>query len=159
MQTDKPVMKTVRASGDWTAPVRVDAKAGNYPGFVMDQPEAAGGTGKGPNPMELLLAALVGCEVVTMVQVAREMEFQFSGFHCEVEGDMDLRGFMGAPGVCRYYCGLRGTVTVETDESQERLDMVRDQVESRCPVYTLLEDAGVPMDLTWHKAGELPTPA
>lgn len=159
MASDQPIMKRVKASGVWSAPIRVEAKAGEFSGIVMDQPPAAGGTGTGPNPMELLLASLIGCQAVTLKQVARELDFKFSGFYSEIEGDMDLRGFMGVEGVCPYYCGLQGSVTVETEESQERLELVRTQVEERCPVHRLLADAGVPMNIEWRKAGDLPTPA
>lgn len=159
MISDKPMMKTVRASGTWSAPMKIESKAGDHSGIVMDQPAETGGTGKGPNPMELLLASLVGCEAQTLVLVAQEMDFKFSGFSAEFEGDMDLRGFFGAEGICRYYCGLRGTITVETDESQERLELIQSQVESRCPVHNLLATAGVPMNIAWRKAGTLPASA
>ena len=36
-----------------------------------------------------------------------------------------------------------------TDESQERLAAVVEETEARCPVYNLVKDAGVNVEMLW----------
>lgn len=150
MERSKPKVTTVKARGSWHAPMQVEGKAGEFD-VTMDEPEFLGGTNTGPSPMELVASALIGCAGITLTFVAREMDFKFNGATFEAEGDIDLRGFMGEPGVCRHFCAFRGTFVIDTEESRERLDEVRDQVESRCPVFNMFADAGVQSEIEWRK--------
>ncbi len=60
---------TVEESGDGVFLQKV--AAGRH-SLVMDEPEALGGNDRGPNPYELLLAALGGCTAMTLRMYARQ---------------------------------------------------------------------------------------
>ncbi len=47
--------------------------------FIGDEPVASGGDGLGPNPYELLLAALGHCTVLTILLYARRKEWPVEG--------------------------------------------------------------------------------
>lgn len=147
---DKPKIMTTKAVGEWSAPMLITAKMGEFD-VVLDEPAYVGGTNKGASPMDYVTAALIGCAGITLSVVAKQMDFSFTAARFEAEGDIDLRGFAGMPGVCRHFCDFRGKFYVKTNESQERLDMVKDQVENRCPVFNLLHDAGVQTSIEWIK--------
>jgi putative redox protein len=55
-----PVIVTETGGGGYQVEVRVGANS-----FLADEPEAVGGLGSGPNPYELLSAALGTCTVLT----------------------------------------------------------------------------------------------
>lgn len=150
MEKKSPYIFNARAAGTWGAPKMVKGTAGRFD-IIMDQPESIGGTDLGPSPLEIVTAALVGCAGITFGVIAKQMDFSFSGIELEADGDVDIRGFMGQPGVCRHFCNFRGTFVVETEESEERLQEVAAQVENRCPVFCLLQDAGVKMEIEWKK--------
>ena len=44
---------------------------------------------------------------------------------------------------------LRVQAFVDTEESEDRLRSVVEETEARCPVYNLLRDAGVNMEVAW----------
>lgn len=142
---------TFQAKGTWEAPMTVTTTIRNFDPVVMDEPQPFGGADKGASPMEYVTAALIGCIGITLSVVSREKEFKFSNVTMEMEGQLDLRGFMGMPGVCRHFCDLHGTVVLETEESEERINEVKELVENRCPVSNLLTDAGVAANIIWKK--------
>jgi uncharacterized OsmC-like protein len=42
---------------------------------------------------------------------------------------------------------------VQTDESEERLRAVIEETEARCPVFNLISDAGVRVEMLWIREG------
>src|SRR5690606_21631860 len=110
---------------------------------VMDEPANLGGTDMGPNPMEYLLGALIGCEAVLVAIVAQEQGFTYTDLDFDLRGTLDLRGLEGLPGVRPYFEKITGTIKMKTPEGQAALDALAAEVERRCPVYTTLEAADV----------------
>lgn len=56
-----------RWDGDWRAVV----EAGRFE-LVVDEPESAGGTDRGPQPTDLLLASVASCFALAMAHAARK---------------------------------------------------------------------------------------
>lgn len=139
---------TVNAKSDGFA---LTATAGKHE-LVMDESERFGGKDSGPNPMQTALAALVSCENVTANMAAREMDFDLKCLTINVTGSFDPRGFMGDASVQPYFEEVTINVKVDTTESDERIQAIKEQVEARCPIYTLFKAAGVKMNDTWVKA-------
>ena len=102
--------------------------------------------------MQTALAALVSCENVTANMAAREMDFDLKCLTINVSGTFDPRGFMGDASVQPYFEEVTINVKVDTSESDERIQLIKEQVEARCPIYTLFKAAGVKMNDTWVKA-------
>ncbi len=89
-----------------------------------DEPEVLAGTDMGANPVEHLLNALAACLTTTMVYHAALRNIKIDELESELEGDIDLRGFLGLSNeVRRGYEGIRVTFRVKTDE--ENLDRLK----------------------------------
>lgn len=107
---------------------------------------------KGPNPLEALLSTLAACENGTANAVAQEMNFDLQGITFYITGVFDPRGVMGDPDVRTYFEKVEVIATVKTTESEERLNELKQVVESRCPLHGLLKGADVEMTGQWKKA-------
>ena len=126
-----------------------DLDFGEYGDFVTDEPIAHGGTGEGPSPLQTVLGALCGCESVTFSRTAAEMGFSYDGISYEAEYTIDIRGRLGQRGVRQHFQTVRLQAVVTTDETAERLAEVVEETEARCPVFNLINDAGVKLDVQW----------
>ena len=81
-----------------------------------DEPPILAGTDLGPNPVEYLLNALTACLTTTMVYHAALRGIQIDELESELEGDLDLRGFMGlSDEVRKGYENIRVSFKVKTD--------------------------------------------
>ncbi|MFC3345223.1 OsmC family protein [Paenibacillus abyssi] len=118
---------------------------------VIDEPPATGGTDSGPNPLQLLLCALAGCENIVSNFVAKEINFDLQEIEFSIEGQVDLRGVMGDPDVRPYYQNISVSAKVKTSESAERVQELKEKTDLRCPVFTTLKAAGVEMTTVWTK--------
>lgn len=122
---------------------------GEFGTTVTDEPIAHGGTSEGPSPLQAVVGALCGCESVTFHRTAKEMDFAYEGIEFEAEFTIDIRGRMGMRGVRQHFQTVRVEAVVRTDESGERLTEVVEETEARCPVFNLLDDAGVDLQVRW----------
>ena len=64
-------------------------QAGNEYGnkITLDAKPDAGGEGKGPSPMELVLIALAGCTAMDIVVIMRKKRLDLQGLNIKVEGE------------------------------------------------------------------------
>lgn len=123
--------------------------AGEFGLLVTDEPEAHGGSGEGPSPLQTVVGALCGCESVTFNRTAAELGFAYSGIEFEAEYTIDIRGRLGNRDVRPHFQTVRVQAIVDTAESEERLREVVEETEARCPVYNLLRDANVKLEMHW----------
>lgn len=117
--------------------------------ITIDEPAKMGGQDTGPSPMQLVLAALAGCENVMAHLIAKEMNFDLQDLSFEVKGTLDMRGLAGTVGVKPYFQNVSVQASVKTSEPNERLQELVTTLENRCPAFTLLRDAGVAMEEKW----------
>jgi len=93
--------------------------------FVLDadEPPLLAGEDRGANPVEYLLHALGACMTTTMVYHAAIRGIRVEEVESELEGDLDLRGFLGLSNdVRKGYEEIRVKFKVKTDaENMERL--------------------------------------
>lgn len=139
--------KILSASNDGSMMAIIDC--GEYGQMVTDEPIAHGGTGEGPSPLQAVLGALCGCESVTFHRTSKDMDFSYEGIEFEAAFTIDIRGRLGMREVRPHFQTVKMEATVRTNESQERLAEVVEETEGRCPVYNLLEDAGVNLETRW----------
>ena len=139
--------KTVTARNDGSMMAVQDY--GEYGHGVTDEPIAHGGTGEGPSPLQAVLGALCGCESVTFNRTSKDMDFSYESIDFEAEFTIDIRGRLGLREVRPHFQTVRMQATVVTSESRERLAAVVAETEARCPVYNLLQDAGVKLETLW----------
>lgn len=144
-------MLEVAARSQWQSGVQTHSQIRDFDTVVMDEPTALGGTNKGPNPLEYLVASLNGCKGVMIPLIAKELSFEFSELTFESKGVVDLRGLMGQPGISTHFQSLTFIVNIKTEESDERLQALQQAVSTRCPVYNLLRDAKVDLHTQWNR--------
>jgi uncharacterized OsmC-like protein len=58
---------------------------------------------------------------------------------------------MGVEGVSPHFQKIRFQVNIQTEESEERVEQLKNEVERRCPVFNLFVDAGIEIDTKWRK--------
>lgn len=88
-----------------------------------DEPAILAGGDEGANPVEHLLHALASCVTTSMVAHAAVRGIHLEEVESELEGDIDLRGFLGlADDVPRGYTDIRVKFKVKADpEDMKRL--------------------------------------
>jgi uncharacterized OsmC-like protein len=88
-----------------------------------DEPPILAGGDEGANPVEHLLNALAACVTTSMVAHAAVRGIQLDELESELEGDIDLRGFLGLDSdVPKGYTAIRMKFRVKADlDDLERL--------------------------------------
>jgi putative redox protein len=122
---------------------------GEYGHGVTDEPIAHGGTGEGPSPLQAVLEALCGCEAVTFHRASKDMGFTYDGIDFEAESRSTSGAGWAFVEVRPHFQTIRVQATVVTDESPGRLAAVVEETEGRCPVYNLMVDADVNIEMLW----------
>lgn len=104
--------------------------------LYADEPPILAGNDEGANPVEHLLNALAGCVTTSMVAHAAVKGIIIEELESELEGDIDLRGFLGLdPKVPKGYTNIRVTFKVKTDK--DNLEKLKKLAEFS-PVYNTL---------------------
>ncbi|SEJ86863.1 Uncharacterized OsmC-related protein [Pseudomonas linyingensis] len=88
--------------------------------FVLDadEPPVLLGQDRGANPVEYVLHALAACLTTTMVYHAAARGIEIRGVESKLQGDLDLRGFLGLdPNVRKGYRSVRVEMLVDSDAS------------------------------------------
>ena len=86
--------------------------------YVMraDEPLILAGGDEGANPVEYLLSALAACVTTSMVAHAAVRGIHIDSLESELEGDIDLNGFLGlSDSTPKGYTDIRIRFRVETD--------------------------------------------
>lgn len=86
--------------------------------FTMDadEPPILAGQDQGANPVEHLLHALASCVTTSMVAHAAVLGINIEALESELEGDIDLRGFLGLdPEVPKGFTDIRVNFKVKSD--------------------------------------------
>lgn len=158
---------TFRATTAWKGGTRSAARIGGFTHageedrsraapFVLegDEPPVLLGRNNGPNAVELLLAALGSCYSVGFVANAAARGIELEALTYEIEGDLDLRAFLGLGGGARPgYHGIRAKAIVKAPRAGEQelrelcayvqdTSPVRDALANPVPVTTTLEVVG-----------------
>ena len=82
------------------------------------EPTVLLGQDRGANPVEHLLNALIGCLTTTMAYHAAARGIEIEAIDSTLEGDLDLRGFLGiSPDVRKGYREIRVTMRVKSKAS------------------------------------------
>jgi uncharacterized OsmC-like protein len=120
--------------------------------FVLDgdEPPILLGSNKGPNAVELLLQALGFCYAVGYVANAAARGIEISRMDYEIEGDIDVRQFLGLHGPRAGFTEIsaKGTVSSPNATEEQLVELcqyvrdtspVRDSLAHPIPIQTTLE--------------------
>lgn len=114
---------------------------------TVDEPASLGGTDTGPNPVELVLAALATCQEITYRAYATALGIPLDGVSVTLQGSLDLRGFFAVKdGVRAGFNDVRGVVNLKSSAPASDLAKLKEVVDAHCPVLDILR-APVPVEL------------
>lgn len=131
---------------EWVDGARARTTARSF-AIETDEPSPLGGTDRAVDPMELLLAAVGTCLTIGWVTQAAKRGIDFRDLRIEVEGDYDLRGYLGIDETRPGYGAVRYSVLVDTDASDAALEEVRRAAERGSPMIDNVANA-TPLDGT-----------
>lgn len=113
-----------------------------------DEPEILLGNNHGPNAVEMILHSLASCLVVGFIYNAAARGIKVDSLQVDLEGDLDLRGFLGLsediqtrPG----YQNIRANCIVESDAPREKIEELCEYVQRTSPVLDIIRN---PVDVT-----------
>jgi uncharacterized OsmC-like protein len=111
-----------------------------FTGFTTttDEPLELGGTDSGPNPVELLLAALGGCQEIVYRAYAAVMGLEIERIEVHAKGYLDLRGLLNLADVSSGFSQVSFTTKIISNEPEEQLRQLAEIVEKHCPVMDSL---------------------
>lgn len=116
------------------------------------EPASLVGEVRGANPVEFVLKALAGCLTTTLVYHAAAQGIKIDEVESFLEGDLDLRGFLGLrEDVRNGYENLRVTFRVKADAPVEKLRELCDLAQRRSPVLDMIANP-VPVSVSVEKA-------
>mmetsp|Transcript_12179 Transcript_12179/g.49027 ORF Transcript_12179/g.49027 Transcript_12179/m.49027 type:complete len:231 (+) Transcript_12179:55-747(+) len=143
---------------------------------TTDTPTRDGGDDSGPEPVETLLAALVGCEQATAHFVARMLRVRIDAIEFDVRAERDARGATHRPltdaapvsaapsriwGTARVRVGAgiadapggqrRAAPRAATADDVETIGRI---VHQRCPVASMVQRSGCRLEIAWVLASE-----
>lgn len=102
-----------------------------------DEPPALFGKDQGANPVEYVLHALAACLTTSLVYHAAARGITVESVESKLEGDLDLRGFLGISSqVRRGYQSVRVNFTIKSDASAEQVE----ELTKFSPVYDILSN-------------------
>ena len=115
--------------------------------LTVDEPEALGGGDAGPNPVELILAALGTCQEITYRAYATALGIPVDKVAVKLTGTIDLKGFFAVDDAVRPgYQRISGTVQLHSSASEAELEKLRAAVNAHCPVLDIITNP-VPIEL------------
>jgi len=107
--------------------------------LIGDEPPVLLGSNAGPNAVELLLQALAFCYGVGYVYNAAARGIEISELRYEVEGDIDLRTFVGLEGPRAGFTAIRAKGWVKSpNATTEQLEELCQYVQDTSPVRDCL---------------------
>jgi putative redox protein len=88
---------------------------------------------------------------VNGARLAQKIRFEYEDLECEAEGDLDRRGRMGLAEVPVHYSTVRLTIRIKTEESDKKLERLKELVAHYCPVDSLIRAAVPDYTVTWER--------
>lgn len=104
--------------------------------FEIDEPPVLLGRNVGPNPVEYVLVGLSGCLTTSLIAHAAARGIEIKGLSTRLEGDLDLRGFLGiSEDVAVGYERIRVYFTLDADVPDEKKRELIRMAAKYSPVY------------------------
>lgn len=107
--------------------------------FDGDHPRVFSSEDHGPTPVELLLVSLASCLTAGVAAVAQNRGIQLRSVTATVEGQMDIRGILGAdPEVRNGFNQIDVRYSVDADASREDIAALVAQSQKRSAVFDIV---------------------
>lgn len=113
-----------------------------------DEPPVLLGKNRGPNAVEAVLHALASCLAVGFVYNAAAKGIEVESLDFDIEGDIDLHGFLGLSDEIRPgYENIEVTYRVQCDAPREKVEELCEYVQETSPVLDVISNS-VPVTIT-----------
>lgn len=142
---------TFKAASTWQNGARSEGEIGSFVHagapvergatfrLTGDEPPVLLGSNAGPNAVELVLQALAFCYTVGYAYNAAARGIEISELRYEIEGDIDLRTFVGLEGPRAGFTAIRATGWVKSpNATPEQLEELCQYVQQTSPVRDCL---------------------
>lgn len=104
--------------------------------FDGDHPQVFSAEDNGPTPVELLLVSLASCLTAGVAAVAQNREIQLHSVTATLQGQMDIRGILGAdPDVRNGFNRIDVHYDIDADASPEEIRALVAQSQKRSAVF------------------------
>jgi uncharacterized OsmC-like protein len=104
-----------------------------------DHPELFAAADQGATPVELLLVSLASCLTAGVAAVAQNREIQLRSVSASLQGDMDVRGILGAdPDVRNGFSQIKVTYNIEADATPDEIKALVAQSAKRSAVFDIV---------------------
>lgn len=141
----------------WKGGFKTEAKLRGF-SLSFDEPEPVGGTDTTASPHETVLACYGACLTVGLALNAALKNIKLKSVEVELEGHIDLPGFLGMSGVeglkdLPGYHTINATVKIKSDAKEDEMQKIFDRVVKYSPVgLTLSRPVDVRTRLEYTKA-------
>jgi uncharacterized OsmC-like protein len=132
---------TWSASVSWDGGFRTTTTIRDFAPIPTDEPEGLGGSDTAPNPVEQLLGALGSCLAIGYAANATAAGIRIDNLRIDVEGDLNLKSFLGLEPGHAGYDTLRASVLIESDATDDAIETLHDTVVATSPVGHTLAGA------------------
>ena len=155
LSTRKPREKLYSITGTTQGTTSTSQTHGHT--LKTDTPPSGGGKDTAPQPVETLLAALIGCEGATADFVARMLRTKIRSIDFKLEASRDPQGAAHlpvdapAPAVSRL-TRIWGVAHVTTDADDATIEEIGRIVHERCPVANMVVASGCSLEIEWRRA-------
>jgi uncharacterized OsmC-like protein len=106
---------------------------------VSDEPAVLLGTNKGPNAVELVLAALASCLTVGIAYNAAARGITLHALTVKIRGTLDLQAFLGLSDTMRPgYDGIQVRYHLDSDATPEQIADLLTHVQKTSPVLDVI---------------------
>ena len=119
---------------------------------AMDMSKAMGGEATAPSPGFFAKAGLVGCLAIATKMTAARKGLTFRSVNVEVETDTDALAVFDMGGRNAAPLDTRITISIESDEADDCIEELVDQVLTIDTWFLALRDAQ-PVSIGWRRAG------
>ncbi len=107
--------------------------------FDADHPEIFASADKGATPVEYVLVGLASCLTASVAAVAQHRQIQLNRVSATIEGDMDVRGILGADSDVRNgFHGVKVTYDIDAEASSGEIKAIVAQSQKRSAVYDIV---------------------
>lgn len=133
--------------------IAVDGPSGTV--FDIGAHSAVGGDGELPCSGDVFLAALAGCQEITIRLVAAALGVSLGRLAVRVEGDWDARGTLAVDREAPVgFTAIRVSVELDTEATDDQVERLLKSAQRYCVVSATLEDSpAVAFEATVNGAG------
>jgi uncharacterized OsmC-like protein len=122
------------AEVSWLGGYRTEARFDGSVTVRGDEPEALAGSGTGPSPEAMLLAAAAQCLIVGVAGTASARGIAVRSLRVDAAGSVDLAAAYGVHAGNPGFAHLELTVHLDSDASREQLQSVVDDALATAPI-------------------------